>query len=133
MKKALGTHLILEFFGCDPGTLKEVPYVEKAFLKAAKESKTHVVAHNFHQFNPYGVSGVVVIEESHYTIHTWPEHAYAAIDLLYCSDDIEIEKAIQVLKEAFRPTMIKSTELLRGKPNELMAFSRQKEAVLGIP
>ncbi len=132
MKKALGTHLILEFYGCDPGTLKEVPYVEEAFLRAAKESKTHVVTHSFHQFKPYGVSGVVVIEESHYSIHTWPEYAYAAIDLFYCSDEIDIDKAIEVLKKAFKPTMVKTTELLRGKPSDLAPFLEKSEVASGI-
>jgi len=57
---------------------------------------------------------VVVIEESHYTIHTWPEHGYAAIDLFTCSDDVDVEAAIQYLKDHFKPSKIEKVEVDRG-------------------
>ncbi len=113
-RKALGTHLLIEMYGCEPRTLMGVEFVGQVMERAARESKAKVVESFFHQFQPYGVSGVVVIEESHYTIHTWPEHGYAAVDLFYCSEEVEVEKAIQVLKESFRPSYISIIEMKRG-------------------
>jgi len=111
---ALGRHVLLEFYGCPPGTLTSTDYVEDVLVGAARVSNAHIVNHLFHQFLPYGVSGVVVIEESHYTIHTWPEHGYAAIDLFTCSDDVDIEAAIQYLKDHFRPSRIEKVKVDRG-------------------
>lgn len=114
MTKALGKHVLIEFYGCSPETLTKTDYVEKAMVKAAKVSNARIVESLFHQFLPFGVSGVVVIEESHYTIHTWPEHGYAAIDLFTCSEDVMIEKAIQYLEDSFLPSRIERFEMDRG-------------------
>lgn len=114
MKKALGTHIIVELFDCNLNTLTNKDYVERALVRAAKESNAKIVDYFFHQFQPYGVSGVVVIEESHYTIHTWPEHGFAAVDLFFCSDDIDVDKAIEILREEFEPNRISTIELKRG-------------------
>lgn len=113
-RKALGTHLLIEMYGCDPKTLMGVDYVGHSMVRAARESKAKIVETSFHQFQPYGVSGVVVIEESHYTIHTWPEYGYAAVDLFYCSEEVEVDKAIEVLKESFKPQYISIIEMKRG-------------------
>jgi len=112
--KSLGVHIILEFFDCDPETLKDRRYVEEVMNRAARESNTHSVGSFFHQFKPHGVSGVVVIEESHLSIHTWPEHGYAAVDFFYCSDEVFPEKAIEVLKEGFKPKTVAKVVLDRG-------------------
>ncbi|MGQ9619336.1 MAG: adenosylmethionine decarboxylase [Candidatus Aminicenantia bacterium] len=104
----------MEMFGCDPEMLKDKEMIEKFMNESAVKSKAKVVKSFFHQFKPYGVSGVVVIEESHYTIHTWPEHSYAAIDFFYCSDEVEIEKAIEVLKQVLKPSTFNIVEIKRG-------------------
>jgi S-adenosylmethionine decarboxylase proenzyme len=78
---SLGSHLLVELFGCDGDALKREDGVGEAMRSAAVESKATVVADSFHEFKPWGVSGAVIIQESHYTIHTWPEHGYAAVDL----------------------------------------------------
>ncbi|RKZ27454.1 adenosylmethionine decarboxylase [bacterium] len=114
MNRALGYHLLLEFHGCPPETLEKVEYVEKAMKEAARVSRANVVDTFFHQFNPHGVSGVIVIQESHLSIHTWPEHGYAAVDLFTCSEDVDVEKAIEYLRSAFRPSSVSVVELRRG-------------------
>ena len=114
MKKVLGTQLIVELYGCDPETLTNRDYVEKALQEAAVKSHAHAIGSFFHQFQPHGVSGVIIIEESHYTIHTWPEDGYAAVDLFYCSDEVDVEKALDVLEEYFKPEKMTLFELKRG-------------------
>jgi len=119
VKKALGTHVLVEMFGCDPATLKDKEFVGKVLIRSAEEANAHIVATYFHQFQPYGVSGAVIIEESHFTIHTWPEHGFAAVDLFYCSDDVDVEKAIEILVQEFRPASITTFEVKRGVLPEL--------------
>ncbi len=126
-REPLGIHLLVEMYGCDPQTLKGVDYVGKAMERAAKESRAKVVEIFFHQFLPYGVSGVVVIEESHYTIHTWPEEGYAAVDLFYCDPNVDVDKAIEVLKEAFRPKHMTIMEVKRGLLPETAGYSKEEQ------
>jgi S-adenosylmethionine decarboxylase len=97
-----------------PIRLERVSEVEHALLRAAHASRARIVSHFFHEFEPYGVSGVVVIEESHYTIHTWPEHRYAAVDLFFCSESVEAERALEVMREAFKPQRVEVMLVRRG-------------------
>ena len=64
--------------------LTDSDLIKHALVDAATEAGAHVVETVFHKFNPYGLSGVVVIAESHITIHTWPEYGYAAVDVFTC-------------------------------------------------
>ncbi|MBN2378665.1 adenosylmethionine decarboxylase [candidate division WOR-3 bacterium] len=113
-KKALGTHTILEFEGCPSQRLVNSGEVEQAFREAARRSNASVVDSLFHYFNPHGVSGVVVIAESHFSVHTWPEHGYAAIDFFTCSDDVDIDVAISHLKECLQPKRVRRRNISRG-------------------
>jgi len=113
-KKTLGTHTILEFEGCPSQRLGNSGEVEQAFREAARRSNATVVDSLFHYFNPHGVSGVVVIAESHFSVHTWPEHGYAAIDFFTCSDDVNIDVAISHLKRCLQPKRIRRRNIPRG-------------------
>ena len=99
--QALGRHVLLELYQCPVELLKAGDELE-GFMKAAAERMgATVVTSNFHQFSPYGISGVVIIQESHLTLHTWPEHQYAAVDIFTCGD-IDLEAGIEYLIEAFQ-------------------------------
>ena len=116
---SLGSHLLVELYGCDGDTLKHEVCVGEAMRAAALESKATVVAQSFHEFRPYGVSGAVIIQESHYTIHTWPEHGYAAVDLFYCGGTVLVHRAVEVLQERFKPSRIKFLVVRRGLQHEV--------------
>lgn len=81
---ALARHMLLELKGCDQHMLNDNDLIKQTLIDAATEAGAHVVETVFHQFSPYGLSGVVVIAESHITIHTWPEYGYAAVDVFTC-------------------------------------------------
>jgi S-adenosylmethionine decarboxylase len=98
--KKLGAHYLIELVDCNPETLSHTETVEAGFVRAAEASKATILNVYFHQFSPHGVSGVILIAESHFTIHTWPEENYAAIDFFTCGE-MEPEKAIDVFKEVF--------------------------------
>lgn len=116
---SLGSHLLIELFGCPGETLKYENNVGRAMRDAAVESQATVVAQSFHEFKPFGVSGAVIIQESHYTIHTWPEHGYAAVDLFYCGGTVQVHRAVEVLRERFSPTRIKFLVVRRGLQSEV--------------
>ncbi|MBN2098379.1 MAG: adenosylmethionine decarboxylase [Dehalococcoidia bacterium] len=94
---ALGRHLLLELRECNEAVLDDLKYLEKALVSAAEESGATVLDKSFHHFAPQGVSGVVLIAESHLSLHTWPEHAYAAVDIFTCGTTVKIEVAADAL------------------------------------
>ncbi|MEZ0324322.1 MAG: adenosylmethionine decarboxylase [Fimbriimonas sp.] len=116
---SLGSHLLVELYGCDGRLLETEDYVGDTMRMAAVESKATVVEQSFHEFKPYGVSGAVIIQESHYTIHTWPEHQYAAVDLFYCGGTVLVHRAVEVLQERFQPKRIKFLVVRRGLQGEV--------------
>jgi len=116
---SLGSHLLIELYGCKGEMLEAERIVGRAMRDAAIESKATVVTESFHEFKPYGVSGAVIIQESHYTIHTWPEHRYAAVDLFYCGGTILVHRAVDILKERFQPERIKFLVVRRGLRSEV--------------
>lgn len=81
------------------------------------KSGATIVEECFHQFAPEGVSGVVVIQESHFTIHTWPEHRYASIDLFTCGERINPWVAFDYLTEKLRCDNVEYRDLSRGIRN----------------
>ncbi len=116
---ALGRHILIEFFGCNPEIMNTVSLIEKSMVDAAKDAGATVINSTFHHFSPYGVSGVVVIQESHLAIHTWPEYQYAAVDLFTCGDQVDPWKSFDVLKKAFEANNSSALELGRGNVNML--------------
>ena len=95
--KALGKHLLLELKGCDKEVLNDVGFLREALLAAAGGAGATVLGESFHQFSPQGVSGVVIIAESHLCIHTWPEYGYAAADIFTCGNSVRPEKAAEII------------------------------------
>ncbi len=85
----LGLHSLFDLHDCDAARLADCEVVRTALLEAVRQSGGTIVADTFHQFSPHGVSGVVIIAESHVTIHTWPERAFAAVDLFTCSATLD--------------------------------------------
>jgi len=110
---ALGHHLLVEFTGCDATFLADLDRVTSAMLRAAEASGATVVTHSFHHFSPYGVSGAVIIAESHLAIHTWPEHGFAAVDFFSCGN-VNMGHGLAQLKAALGATGETRLELERG-------------------
>ncbi len=111
---ALGTHLLVELRECNPEILKDLEKVKNALVSAAKEAKATIVDISFHEFNPFGISGMVVIAESHLSIHTWPEYSYAAVDIFTCGDIIKPEVAASFRIDTFESKSPSIVELKRG-------------------
>ena len=117
--EALGRHILVEFLLCDPDVLNDVPTIEKAMVEAATKANATVISSDFHHFSPWGVSGVVIIQESHLAIHTWPEYQYASVDLFTCGDEVDPWLAFDNLKEALNSQTYSVLEMHRGPINLL--------------
>ena len=111
---ALGRHLLLELYECNKTVLDNVPQIERIMVDVAKAAHATVIDSSFHHFSPFGVSGVVVIAESHLTIHTWPEYGYAAIDVFTCDEELSHEKIKRMLIARFEARRHQSQFILRG-------------------
>jgi len=108
-----GTHLLIDLW--DASHLDDIDLIEVALRRAADVAGATILHCHLHHFEPNGgVSGVLVLAESHITIHTWPETNYAALDVFMCGD-CDPHKAIPILQEAFTPSKIDVDEQLRGK------------------
>ncbi len=131
MSIALGNHILVEFMNCEPKLMNDVAGIERDMVAAARAAGATVINSTFHHFSPYGVSGVVVIEESHLAIHTWPEYGYAAVDLFTCGE-MDAWISFDMLKEAFKAKSYSAIEMKRGSVNLLtrndfdMTTMRQK-------
>lgn len=111
---ALGKHLLLELKRCDPEALNDLPFIREALLMAAREAGASVMGETFHQFAPQGVTGVVVISESHLCIHTWPEYEYAAVDIFTCGEIFQPEKAAEIIIGRLRSEESSMIAIQRG-------------------
>ena len=113
--KSLGRHVLVEFHGCSAEILNDVPRIEQGMIEAATQAGATIISSVFHHFSPFGVSGVVVIQESHLAIHTWPEYGYAAVDLFTCGDTVDPWVSYQSLKAAFEAEHGSAVEINRGQ------------------
>ena len=111
---ALGRHVLLELKDCNREILNDVESVREVLCQIAEKIGASVVNQAFHKFSPQGVSGVVVIAESHICIHTWPEYDYASIDVFTCGHSIDPNDAIKLLVEKFGARESTFIELKRG-------------------
>ena len=114
--KALGRHILAELSHCNREILADLERVQSAMVQAAIVAKAEIREIAFHRFQPHGVSGVVVIAESHLAIHTWPELGYAAIDVYTCGSTTEPWRACRFLAEQFGSKMMNTTVVERGIP-----------------
>jgi S-adenosylmethionine decarboxylase len=111
---ALGRHLLLELHDCNREALNDTDHIRDVMLKAAIDCGAVVLGNQFHHFNPQGVSGMVVIAESHLSIHTWPEFGYAAVDVFTCGTAVNPEIAAEVLIDGLTAKNHSLLEVPRG-------------------
>ena len=111
---ALGRHILAEIYGCSFDILNDKDKIQEIMVNASLEAGAEVREVAFHKFSPQGVSGVVVISESHITIHTWPELGYAAVDVFTCGENVNPWDACNYLTDKLKAEHMTATEVKRG-------------------
>lgn len=112
--KTLGHHTLIDFYSGDPQVLSSPERIREILLSAIRLSGLTIVLDTFHHFEPNGVSGVVVIAESHVTIHTWPEHGYAAVDIFTCGESMQSNDIQSAIQQGLKSTRVTTKALSRG-------------------
>jgi len=118
MESPFGKHILAEYFECECTYLDSEPAIRNLMLEAASRTGAIVVGDIFHHFSPQGVTGVVVIAESHLAIHTWPEFAYASVDLFTCGTRVDPWIGFEYIKEKLQSRRWVSKEIIRGIAEE---------------
>ncbi len=114
MSEPVGRHVLADLFGCDPAWIDDVGRVERALREAARVAGATVVGGVFHRFVPQGASGVLLVAESHLSVHTWPERAFVAADLFTCSTKLDADAALDVLRAHFAASRVVVRDVSRG-------------------
>ena len=108
----LGEHIIIELYQCDEDSIDSVSFVESSLTEAAQISECKILNKYFHKFSPQGVTGIIAVCESHFSIHTWPEHRYCAIDIFCCKEGLD--NSIEFLIKAFKSKKVQIKKIKRG-------------------
>jgi S-adenosylmethionine decarboxylase len=109
-----GKHILAEFYNCKSPVLNDLKLIKKAMIEAAEDANCTIVGTRFHQFKPHGVTGVLVLSESHLSVHSWYEEKFVSIDIFSCGEHTEPKRALDKLIEFFKPEKHDFTEITRG-------------------
>jgi len=112
--KSLGQQLIVELYGCDRTLLDDPSRLEQILTESIRQSGGTIIRPCFHQFSPHGVTGVVVIAESHVSIHTWPEFGYCALDVFTCGTQVQTDQIFEYVRSELQAQETSVMEVKRG-------------------
>lgn len=111
---AKGLHIVAELFGCPVEKISNIESIKKILNSAIKESGLVKLDEAYHQFQPAGATGFILLETSHISVHTWPEDGYAAVDMFTCGSPEKGRKAVDKCEQLFEAKKITKKELRRG-------------------
>ena len=106
---ASGQHLLLDLQGANPAKLDDEEYLRNACLSIIEKANMHLLGIQSAKLNPQGVSVVAMLAESHLSIHTWPEHGSALVDLFTCGDGAKLSDQLDTVVEMFTGNLTAST------------------------
>ena len=111
----LGRHIMMDLQGCDADKLDDSEYIRDVLEKAAVAAKATIVKTVFHRYLPQGVTGFCLVQESHLSIHTWPEYGFAAVDIFMCGQEGDPQKALEYIRTALGGEEGQVMEIARGE------------------
>lgn len=115
----VGRHAIADIYDCCKDKIDDIDYIKKIIFDSAECANLHIVDSKFHKFEPIGISGVLILSESHLTVHTWPEYNYLAVDVFTCGNRIDPKKACEIIAKKFQSKKYEIKEIERGKNCEV--------------
>lgn len=110
--KYAGVHVVADFWNGKP--IEDAPVLREILVKAAQAAHATPLEVSIHKFSPQGITGVVLLAESHIAVHSWPEYNYIAVDIFTCGDKSAPQKALDYLKQELRPRKVESKKINRG-------------------
>ena len=110
-----GYHILADLWGCPPEKVNEAGRLEEILTETTNKVGFRVVGKSFYQFTPNGATGVILLETSHISVHSWPEFDFVALDVYSCSGKTKAKKAISYLVEALNPEEVQIREVERFK------------------
>jgi S-adenosylmethionine decarboxylase len=123
-----GSQVVLDLYDCETSHLDDLAWVKETLVNAALAAGATIVQTVFHKFAPWGISGVVVIAESHLAIHIWPENRYAAVDVFTCGENVSMDVASAFLKREFGAKRAVQRRFTRGdRASSMVAKPRRLE------
>lgn len=111
-QKSVGQHLIVDFWGAKK--IENPKKLEEILILAAEKAGNTPLKFSYHKFNPHGITGVLLLAESHIAWHSWPEFDFLAIDIFTCGNKTFPEKALEYLKKKLKPKKFKILKIERG-------------------
>tara|TARA_R110000796_G_scaffold155893_5_gene272464 strand:- start:254 stop:628 length:375 start_codon:yes stop_codon:yes gene_type:complete len=114
LKTSLGTHITWDVYNCNAESLSFIPKVKEVLNAIVEELQLSKVNESFKQFEPIGVTGFILLEESHVSIHSWPEHQFAAVDIFSCKP-FDAEKIQKLLMSSFNSDKVIIKQIERGE------------------
>ena len=112
--KVFGKHLTIDMYGCSFDSLNNLEFVKSAIIAAIKEANMTLLELTYYKSQPQGLTVLALLENSHISIHTYPELGYAALDIFTCSEFARPDKGVKILKLYFKPEKTKITHIRRG-------------------
>lgn len=112
--KTFGRHVLADVWGVEFNRINDIEFLKEHMYKAAEKSGASILAMEYEAFKPCGATVLILLSESHLSIHTYPEKGFAAIDGYTCGDDVDPEVAINYLLSIFEPEKIYSSKIIRG-------------------
>ncbi|MDX2247024.1 MAG: adenosylmethionine decarboxylase [Bacteroidia bacterium] len=113
--ESFGKHILVDYRDCSAERLDDVVWVEEIMREAARKANATIIQSSFHHFSPQGISGVIIIQESHLTIHIWPEFRYVAVDIFTCGEKMNPWEAHQHLEKALEAGYSEIRDIPRGR------------------
>ncbi len=106
MAKTLGLHILADIYGVDPDRIDRVEDIKNLLETAVKVADLTKISSHYHQFKPHGATGVILLAESHISIHTWPEHGLATVDVYTCGDPSKAYRAMDYIISTLEPARV---------------------------
>lgn len=126
----VGRHCMLELYDCPAELLDDQSFVQQALRQAANIAQSTLLGELSHKFDPQGVTALVLLAESHISIHTWPESGYAAVDVFTCGEHTLPEAASRFLAQRFESGRHELSTVPRsGPPSQVLPDALMSLAV----
>jgi S-adenosylmethionine decarboxylase len=126
-ENAIGCHILADFYGIAIRVVQDARALESTLVAAAQVAGAVPLESRFHSFGGGGLTGVVLLKESHISVHTWPEYCFAAVDVFMCGA-ARPRDAVAFIERAWRPRRVVVKEFARGEERTSLTWPREVEA-----